>query len=265
MKKKTSEKTMIVDCHTHFLPLPGNDLLKELKRAKITHAVVMIIPSKITITKKGDYALDINDTTLKSLEDDNCRLGKWSKNVEANLLPFAWLDYRMKDVVSFFENLVVHYNFKGLKIHQVFNGPADERYYELVNKATELDVPVIIHTGFREPAYAQNIGILASQFPQGKFICAHLLEEFGLNNKSDFLRLANNHDNVYFECSYVRHPRRLRELTEGIGSHRILFGSDFPFGAKDIKWDLTKVLWAEIDHAAKEKILWKNAAALFKL
>lgn len=217
------------------------------------------------MTEHGEYILDINDTTLECLADDNRRLGEWCQHVEPTMFPFAWIDYRMKEAASFFEHLVTQYHFKGLKIHQVFNGAADEHYFELVNKAVELDVPVMIHTGFREPASVRHIGVLAAEFPQGTFICAHLLEETGLNGQSDYLQLACDHDNVYFECSYVRHPRRLREFAKHIGAHRILFGSDFPLGAHDIQWDLTKVLWAGLDQEAQDKILWKNAAALFKL
>ena len=291
-------RRMLIDCHTHVSPSRGDDLLRELNRVAVTHAIVMIIPSAMTITEEGDYALEINDMTLERMREDNRRLGTWARDVAPNplprvmnssfhdrrqsvdeqtennrrdlprraaLLPFAWLDYRIKQAASFFEQLVARYHFKGLKIHQAFNGPADDRYFDLVDKAVALDIPIMIHTGFRESAPAKNIGILASQFPRGKFICAHLLEESGLNAKSDYFRLANDHGNVYLECSYVRHPRRLREFVRAVGADRILFGSDFPFGAGDIAWDLTKVRWAGIDDDAKEKILWKNAAALFEL
>ncbi len=256
---------MIMDCHTHAAPLRGNELLEELERVGVTHAIVMVIPSAMTLTEDGDYTLHRNETALERLADDNRQLGIWCRHVGPTLLPFAWLDHRMKCVTSLFEDLVARYHFRGLKIHQVFNGPADHRYFELVGKAVELDVPIMIHTGFRAPAHAQNIGLLAARFPEGKFLCAHLLEEWNLNTRADYRRLADNHDNVSFECSYVRHPRRLGEFVRDIGAHRILFGSDFPFGARDIAWDLTKVRWAGIGDAAKEKILWRNAAALFGL
>jgi len=192
---------MLMDCYTHVFPSQGEHLLQELARAGVSHALVMIIPSNMTMTGAGEYVLDINDTTLARIADDNCRLGNWAKGVGPHLFPFAWLDYRMQGAASFFEELVTRYHFKGLKIHQVFNGPSDERYFELVDKAVALQVPVMIHTGFRAPARVENIGTLAARFPQGRFICAHLLEEFGLNAKSDYLRLADHYDNVWFECS----------------------------------------------------------------
>ena len=50
-----------------------------------------------------------------------------------------------------------------------------------------------------------------------------------------------------------------------IGPERILFGSDYPWGARDISWEKTKVANADISVEAMKQILSVNARELLKL
>ncbi|MFX1422762.1 MAG: amidohydrolase family protein, partial [Promethearchaeota archaeon] len=69
----------------------------------------------------------------------------------------------------------------------------------------------------------------------------------------------------YLECSYIPHPRRLADAVEMLGPERILFGSDYPWGAQNIAWEKTKVTSAPISLSEKKQILSENARKLLDL
>jgi predicted TIM-barrel fold metal-dependent hydrolase len=64
---------------------------------------------------------------------------------------------------------VVKYGAKGLKIHPMINGiVADDRLwiYPLIEKAQELKIPVMIHSGEAPYSTPWQIGLVAMDFPK---------------------------------------------------------------------------------------------------
>ena len=84
-------------------------------------------------------------------------------------------------------------------------------------------------------------------------------EEWGVNRRLSHIEVAERHPNIWLECSYAEHPRRIGEAVMRLGADRILFGSDWPLGGGHIAWDMTRVTYAPISEGDKAKILGENA------
>ena len=255
---------MLIDGHTHLIPKNLPQFRQEFDRAKLDYAIVMILPSDLYLDEDKEYQLPITPQTLETIKQDNLKLAGLCKD-NPEYLPFAWLDYRMDDAVGFLESLVEKHGFRGLKIHQVFNGPADHHYHPLVEKAIKFNIPVMIHTGFREPARVDYVVGLAETYPEGTFISAHMSEEYGLNKRFSHINAAKSHPNLYLECSYISSIRRLSEAVSILGDDRILFGSDFPLWHSNIEYSKTVVAQAPISPESKQNILGLNFKRLLKL
>jgi predicted TIM-barrel fold metal-dependent hydrolase len=135
----------------------------------------------------------------------------------------------------------------------------------LVERAVKLEIPVMVHTGFRPPARVERVGELADRYPDGVFINAHMVEECGLNKRYSHIRMAKAHSNVYLECSYVPSLRRLSEAVSMLGDDRVLFGSDYPLWHGRIDYCISVVENAPIPQGAKQGILGENMARLLHL
>lgn len=238
---------------THFIPeargLPSfTQFMQALDAARVTEAVLLCGP------KKG------------AMRKENETLAERVFAVQHRFKLVAWLNPK-HDTPNDLQELVENNNFCGLKLHPVFDQYqlTDPAVKPFIEKAIKLDVPILIHTGWGSEGRVEDIGILAEEFSDGTFICLHMKEEFGLNERYSHLELAAHNQNVFLECSYIPHPRRLAETVDIIGPERILFGSDYPWGARDISWEKTKVTNADISVEAMKQILSVNARELLKL
>lgn len=250
-----------IDFHTHFplspvtffipdsknLP-PFEEYLKALDAAHVTEAVLLCGP------KKG------------SMRPENEKLATQIEALKKRFVLVAWLNPKY-DTAADLQALVENNDFQGLKLHPVFDQYklSDPMVVPQIEKAIELEVPILIHTGWKSEGKVQDIENLAEKYSDGTFICCHMKEEFNLNDRFSHIELAAHHPNVFLECSYIPHPRRLAEAVDVIGPEKILFGSDYPWGARDISWEKTKVTAAQISNDDKKKILAENAKKLLSL
>lgn len=261
MTENSSQYIPTIDFHTHFplspvtfftsevksLP-PFEKYLKSLDAAHVTETVLLCGP------KKG------------SMRKENEKLANRVLSLKSRFHLMAWLNPKF-DSPSDLQALVEENNFLGLKLHPVFDNYRllDPVVKPLVEKSIELDLPVLIHSGWGPEGSVQDIGELAGKYTEGTFVCCHMKEEFGLNERFSHIEMAIHHPNVYLECSYIPHPRRLAEAVDIISAKRILFGSDYPWGAQDISWEKTKVTKAQISSTDKRNILSENARKLLDL
>lgn len=261
MTDKSFQYQSSIDFHTHlplspivfFTPeitkLPDfNDFQKALNDAHVTEAVLLCGP------KKG------------AMREENENLAKRIHSLQSRFLLVAWLNPKFDSPVDL-RDLVKENNFRGLKLHPVFDKYklSNPIVKPLIEKSIELEVPIMIHSGWGPEGSVQDIGKLAEEYPDGTFVCCHMKEEFGLNERFSHIEMAVHQTNVYLECSYIPHPRRLAEAVEILGAERILFGSDYPWGAQNIRWEKTKVTSAQISDDDKKKILAENAQKLLNL
>jgi predicted TIM-barrel fold metal-dependent hydrolase len=161
-----------------------------------------------------------------------------AKNHEGRLYSLFGIDPRRKKCVAAFEKAVTKWGMKGLKLHPTTRYyPDDPLVYPLYEKALELEVPVVIHSGNQPAPLAakysepQFIDTVAGDFPDLKIVIAHI----GHGWWRQTLDLASMKPNMYVDFSgwqgvYQNDPTYvanvLRSAIDTLGPWRVLFGSD---------------------------------------
>jgi hypothetical protein len=152
----------------------------------------------------------------------------------------------------------------GFKFHPWLQGfPANsEMCLTLIQKAAQLRLPVIFHTGtppYTEPLQVAN---LAREVPEAQIILGHM----GLADLwGEAIHAAKRHDNLWLETSGAP-PLAVRKAVERLGAERILFGTDMPFGGVETAAHyLQGILSLDLPEADRRLILGENAARLHHL
>jgi uncharacterized protein len=244
---------MIVDVHTHVGytkyvgdTLNAERLLRVMDETGIDKAVV--IPALSAGSPLEAY---------KAAEE--------VKKAPDRLVAFAAVNPKEKDAVAKLEEAVVKYGAKGLKIHPTFQAlPADDEVwvYPLVEKAQELKIPVMIHSGEGPYATPWQIGLVAMDFPKVTIIMAHI----GLNSLSyteGAIKMAKKASNLILETAGVVYDNPITKACQAIASDRIIFGSDAPIN--NPLHEIKKIQVAKISEADKRKILGENIARILGL
>lgn len=162
-----------------------------------------------------------------------------------------------------------------LKIHphtQRFD-PADPRVLELVRRAGELDVVVLMDNASILPGDSEKLFNLALAAPQTRFIFAHL---GGFNFRFwNILRAARTADglfadNIYFDISAMVAIIADSPIEEefvwtirGVGADHVLLGSDYP--QYTLEQNTSALDRLGLSDAEKSMIRYQNAHRLFGL
>lgn len=164
---------------------------------------------------------------------------------------------------------------RGLKLHppaQCF-APNDERFYPLWQAASDLGIPLLVHTGTTglgggvpggsgvKLRYAQPMLLddVAADFPDLTIIGAHPSYPW----QDEMLAVARHKTNVWLDLSGWSPrlwPDSLRDAVLGPLQDRVLYGSDYPFLTLD-RW-LKAFRRHGPDPEVEEKVLRGNAARL---
>lgn len=267
---------MLIDFHTHIFPdkvaakaipkLAGvihlkpsmdgtyNGLRESMERAGIDISVVLPV---VTTPNQFDsitrYASDIND--------------RFFKDPSVGIYSLAGIHPDSADYAKQL-TLLKSFGFKGVKIHPdyqrvVFN---DIRYKRILDKASELDLLVITHTGYdpyspdRVYCTPQMIVEVLDEVNPSKLVLAHLG-----NNRyySDVEKYLVGRD-VYLDTAYTvstLEPTRLLNIIRDHGADKILFASDAPWTdqEKDVhvlkKLGLTEEEFNLISHQNAQNLL----------
>ena len=167
--------------------------------------------------------------------------------------------------------LVKKLGMRGLKLlppYQHFY-PNDAELYKLYEKAQELEIPLIFHTGssvfknarlkYGDPLYLDDVAV---DFPELRIIQAHGGRGFWYD--SAFF-LAKHHRNVYIDISGLP-PQNLLKYFPDLEkiADKIIFGSDWP-GVQSIKKNIETIQRLPLKAETKRKILGENALRILKL
>lgn len=147
--------------------------------------------------------------------------------------------------------------FSGIKLHNN-NGfdYACPSYMPAFEIANERRLPILLHTYGEKRVLAQIPG-LASLYRDANFLLAHA----GVANIDDYVRLANDHENVHLDlCASMCHYGVVEKLVASAPAEKIVWGSDTLF--LTMPHQIGKILGADIPEAAKKKILSANAERL---
>jgi hypothetical protein len=193
-----------------------------------------------------DYAMGAGEpcsgkSDCAPISEVNRIFGDIARNNPSRFVHLVAVDPRRKDAVAEFERGVTEQGARGLKLHPTTGFyPDDPICYPLYQKACELDVPVLFHTG-TQPApmkakYAQPVYIdgAAADFPDVKMVMAHV----GHCWWEEALALAGTKWNLCVDISgwqreFLYHPNRfyhmLRCALDEIGPYRVMYGTDNPY------------------------------------
>ena len=157
---------------------------------------------------------------------------------------------------------------RGVKIHPILQQlhPQDEFYFNLLEEFQKYNKPVLTHTGEFEYFIPRNpysiygkvnyFEKLVAAFPQVPIILGHM----GTFDPWSAIELARRYENVYLETSF-QPVSIIRKAINEVGSHRVLFGSDWPESGQKAPLQIAQKA-AGKDKTLAERLLWKNAIDL---
>ena len=263
---------MIIDAHTHIFP----DNLAERALEKLS--AIGGIPvhsdgradSLVDNMKQNgvDYSVVLNIATNPGQVNNVNAFALYIKENYTNLIPFGSLHPQSEGVRTTVKTLKDS-GIKGIKLHPDYVKTAvdDSGFTPIFAAAAEMDMPVVIHTGydFISPdfihASPEAILKVIKRFPELKLVCAH----FGGNLHWDKVIRELCGTKLYFDtalaCERFGMTRKTAETI--IANHdeeRILFGSDMPWCESSAVRDF--ILSLDISDEKKDRILYKNAQKL---
>jgi predicted TIM-barrel fold metal-dependent hydrolase len=276
----------IFDCHIHIQPweqlkpearvtmTAGHPDLARVERARRDPRELLCLMDDEGIERAAliNYvAPDVMGFTEES-NDWVCAFVKGSEDrlvAVGSIHPRRTRDAR-EDVARLFES-----GIRMLKIHpphQVFASNAyrdgDDTLGEIYAAAQEHGRPVMIHTGtsifpgarnrYADPMAADDVAV---DFPRLPLILAHAGRPLFMPTA---VFLARRHKNVSLDLSGMP-PKKLLEYLPRLEelSGKCLWGTDWPSpGVISMKKNVEEFLALPLSAAAKERILWSNAAAL---
>lgn len=239
------------------------DLQEEMKKSRI------------------DYAVLANFTTPRHLLNNN----NWTLEVcsrEKSLIPLISFHPDMdENKEELFEDYIKS-GARGIKLHpmaQCFS-PDNSKLYGLYGICSELRLPVVFHCGrvanarLNEYSDLESILPILDRFPDMPVVLTHMVD----GNTEDCLRVAGDYKNVYFDTSIVvtgyseiadtNEPSWLDDdmvidIFNKIGTDRIIFGSDYPWGS--MYADLQRMKNMNISKDKLKAIMGENAMKLFRI
>lgn len=181
-----------------------------------------------------------NSTLLQSIEEFNL----------SNLLPFLSVStaYSVPEQIQFILDLNDKYPIYGLKYHSTMDCMAvsDDRFIPFVELASDLDIPIMIHTKMDSTASPMHLFRLLEKYPNVRICAAHaaklfnpFFEELTKNDFPNlfidcapFLRICNiqsmSCDTFSLNVDYENPVKALQCLVE-LAPRRWLWGTDTPW------------------------------------
>ena len=163
------------------------------------------------------------------------------------------------------EKCVNEMGFRGLKLYPTYQHfyPNDSGIYPLYEKAVELEIPVMFHTGSSVFRHAKlkygdplHLDEVAADFPELTIIMAHSGRGFWYDRA---FFLSTIHRNVYMEISGLP-PRKLLQYFPELdrNADKVIFGSDWP-GVESIRENVEAICSLGLSEEAVGKIVYGNA------
>ena len=270
-----------IDMHVHIPRQPGlekSDMEQTLRNYfKLGESVedVENMAKRYESMDMMGVLVSINsETSTGEKGDSNDYISEIVTSYPGRFIGFAAIDpWQGKASVEELERAVKDLSLRGLKLHPVQQAfhPNDEKFYPLYEKAMELNIPVLFHSGMaasgsgmaggggmklKYSAPIPGMDDVAADFPHLTVIMAHP----GWPWIEEQIAAALHKPNVYLDLSgwlprYI--PKQLLDEANTRLQDKVLFGSDYPFITPD-KW-LKDWEQIPIKDEIQPKILLENA------
>lgn len=195
-------------------------------------------------------------------EDGVSRLREYVSAHPNRFIGFPRMDPRWgQEAIDTFERMIVEEGMGGLKLHPVSNlsSPYASFTLDIMDKAAELGVPVLIHSGDENFCLPRQLGYAAER-TDATIIMAHC---GGFFNAASCVEVAAEHDNIVLESSAFPYPSVLQEAVDTLGADRVVYGSDMPPANPHV--ELKKIEVLDLTDEQRRKILYDNAVELLGL
>ena len=263
----------IIDCHTHInnyhdegvesLERCLDDLQREMRKNRVDMALVLT-SYKVTPGRPSTRASVQATRELRHVF------------VVAGL---SYLNLTSDDLIGL-EEFLADGSVRGLKLYPGYEPfyPADPKLDPVYALAEKFDVPVMIHSGdtytpkgkikYSHPLHVDDVAVDHSKV---KFVICHV----GNPWFRDTMEVVYKNENVYTDISGLvlgnftdRFESFMRKqftemLVYGVQPSKVLYGTDWPISSMDSYLEFMQDL--PIPPADRRKIMWENAAKLFKL
>jgi len=207
----------------------GEKLLQRMDQAGIDKAVILPL----------DFGLGMGEPQV-SIEEQNRAYAQIAQKYPDRLIPFASIDPRRPNSPDLLKRWVEEWGLKGLKLHPAAGFYPNEKIaYQLIERAAEMNLPLIVHTGPVPPPlrskYCQPIHLddIMVDFPRLKVNAAHL----GFCWWSELASLASMNLNLCIDIAgwqpvahhnYHNFCLTLRHVLDTAGPAKVHFGTDGP-------------------------------------
>ncbi len=234
---------MIFDIHTHFWKKEelGPELFRDLENAHVSpERLFMTSEEHLQATKAVDRAVVFGlRAKFSGMNVSNDTVREQVDKAPDRLVFFTSVDPSEEDFMQELERTHQNLGARGIKLGPIYQGvhPADDRYRLIYSYAQKHGLPILIHmaTTFASGApleYANPVIIdeIAAEFPDLKIVLAHL----GHPWIGETIAIIRRNRNVYSDISALYYRpwqfyNAMRLLVEYGSSHKVFFGSDFPF------------------------------------
>lgn len=235
---------MIIDVHTHAMCYPdhlSDSFVREADRARGFH-IDLTVPfdTYMQAMEPVDRAILFGMKARHTgFYVPNEWIAQFAARAPEKIIPFLSLDPTEPHFLDDFEYSYGDLHLRGIKLAPMYANfdPTDPHLDELYRRAVKHNLPILFHTGttfcqfaplrFTHPALWDEV---AMRHPDLVMILAHLGHPF----EGEALVTARKHPNVYLDLSALHYrPWQLYNslvlAQEYAVTHKILFGSDYPF------------------------------------
>ena len=281
---------MVVDAHIHIQPwkLFRPEALKKMSAGRVDFDRIRALSDapdellRFLDREGGDRAVQVNygsPEVIGCTGEGNEFVGRYGREHRDRLVAVGGVDVAgSSDPAGDLARSVDRHGVRALKLHpphQLFrvnayrDGGDMPRLADLYRRASELEVPVIIHTGTSifpgaRNKYGDPIGLddVAVDFPDLKIVMAHGGRPLWMDVCFFLLR---RHPNLYMDISGIPPKMLLRyfpRLEEVAG--KTLFGTDWPGpGVPGVRVNIEEFRRLPLSTAARDAILSGTASSVF--
>lgn len=244
---------MITDVHAHLMMGNVENCRKALLQTAQRYGVTRYYVSTL------DSSLYPNE---EAIDADNQATADFMKDEPERIRGYVYVNPRNTNALSVLRRGVEEQSMSGLKLW-VATLCDDPLVNPLVEQMIAYDKPVLIHTFVKafdqleSESTVSHVINLARRYPEAKLIMAHLGGE-----AFHSIRAVAKYKNVWIDHSgSLVGSYDLEHTVRLVGADRVLLGTDMTPIAFPSSYG--QVLEADLTGEEREKILWKNAAALF--
>ena len=273
---------MIIDAHAHACGafLHGEEIVKILDSNNVDK--VILVPGELGSTKNyslPDWAARFPNTdvvaftnlitkvvigisgTAKQIPEGNEYVYSLAKKFPDRIIQFYWVRLSTPHPLQDLERDFEKFRFKGIKMHQCWESfrLGSEVFNRVAEWAATMELPIFVHLFSK--AQASQLAEYIKEHRKPVFIIGHL---FGLER---YIQAGIESDNIFFEISTpaLVSISRLAKAIQFFGAHRILLGSDTPYGQENLKTNMARLRDLDITAAEMHQILGENMKKLLNL